>query len=117
MPDAQNFRDRFLGHLETDDRELIQKYRGQCLLGRNLTQRIVIFDGVANASKGAFVQTTRGVFGPSNSYELRTEHLAERFEIGRMTGKTLLLGADVRADFLSTERSQPAQSAGRRRYP
>jgi hypothetical protein len=98
-----NFVDRFLGHLEPDDRELIQKYGGQCLLGRNLTQRILILEGVANASKGAFVQTTRGVVGPSNCYELRTEHLAERFEIGRMTGKTLLLGADVRADFLSTK--------------
>jgi len=101
--ECPNFKDRFLGHLEPDDRELIQKYGGQCLLGRNLTQRILILEGVASASKGAFVQTTRGIVGPSNCYELRTEHLAERFEIGRMTGKTLLLGADVRADFLSTK--------------
>ena len=40
--------DRFLGHLEPDDRELIQKYGGQCLLGRNLTQRILILDGVSS---------------------------------------------------------------------
>jgi phage/plasmid-associated DNA primase len=97
------FHGSVLRSLEPDDRELIQKYGGQCLLGRNLTQRILILDGVANASKGAFGQTTRGVIGPSNCYELRTEHLAERLEIGRMTGKTLLLGADVRADFLSTK--------------
>jgi len=43
----------------------------------------------------------RAIIGPSNAYELRTNHLEERFEIGRMVGKTLLLGADVRANFMA----------------
>jgi hypothetical protein len=44
---------------------------------------------------------TCAVVGSSNAYELRTDHLNERFEIGRMVGKTLLLGADVRANFMA----------------
>jgi hypothetical protein len=99
---CHQFEDSLLSHLAPDDRELLQKYAGQCLLGRNLTQRILILDGVAGASKGAFVLVVRGVVGPSNTYELRTQLLDGRFEIGRMAGKTLLLGGDVKANFLST---------------
>jgi phage/plasmid-associated DNA primase len=80
---------------------LLQKYAGQCLLGRNLTQRILVLDGEGGASKGAFVRIVLAIVGSSNAYELRTNHLAERFEIGRMVGKTLLLGADVRANFMA----------------
>jgi P4 family phage/plasmid primase-like protien len=102
-PDATcpKFRSALLEHLEEGDRELLQKYGGQCLLGRNLTQTILILDGVGGASKGAFVQTTRGIVGSTNAYELRPLHLEDRFEIGRMRGKTLLLGADVKSGFLS----------------
>ena len=96
-----NFEKYILGHIEEDDRLLLQKYGGQALLGRNLTQRIVVLDGEGGASKGAFVLIVRGIVGPSNAYELRTNHLGERFEIGRMVGKTLLLGADVRANFMA----------------
>jgi P4 family phage/plasmid primase-like protien len=96
-----NFENSILGHVEQDDRLLLQKYAGQCLLGRNLTQRILILDGEGGASKGAFVLIVRAIIGPSNAYELRTNHLEERFEIGRMVGKTLLLGADVRANFMA----------------
>jgi putative DNA primase/helicase len=96
-----NFEKFILGHIEEDDRLLLQKYAGQCLLGRNLTQRFVVFDGEGAASKGAFVLVVRGIVGPSNAYELRTNHLGDHFEIGRMVGKTLLLGADVRANFMA----------------
>jgi Predicted ATPase len=96
-----NFEKFIRGHIEEDDRLLLQKYAGQCLLGRNLTQRFVVFDGEGAASKGAFVLIVRGVVGPANAYELRTNHLGERFEIGRTVGKTLLLGADVRANFMA----------------
>jgi putative DNA primase/helicase len=42
-----------------------------------------------------------GIIGQKNVYELRTRMLQERFEIGRMLGRTLLVGSDVRGDFLS----------------
>jgi phage/plasmid-associated DNA primase len=60
-------------------------------------------DGVGGASKGAFVGTINGVVGPQNVYELRTKLLAERFEIGRMRARTLLIGSDVKGDFMSSE--------------
>ncbi len=101
--ECPSFKEKILGHMEEDDRALLQQYCGQCLLGRNLTQRILLLDGVGQASKGAVVLITAGIIGEKNTYELRTEHLGGRFEIGRMIGKTLLLGSDVKADFLSRE--------------
>jgi putative DNA primase/helicase len=97
-----NFEASILGHLELDDRLLLQKYAGQCLLGRNVTQRLLLLDGTGGASKGAFILCVQGVVGALNTYELRTEHLDDRFEIGRMLGKTLLLGSDVKSHFLSS---------------
>jgi hypothetical protein len=95
-----DFKEKILGHLELDDRLLLQKIAGQCLLGRNLTQRLLILDGVGKASKSAFIRIIAGTVGPKNVYELRTKHLADRFEIGRMIGKTLLTGSDVPGHFL-----------------
>jgi phage/plasmid-associated DNA primase len=95
------FEKAILGHIPEEDRLLIQKYAGQCLLGRNLTQRFLILDGVGGASKGALVLILTEIVGPANIYELRTKLLADRFEIGRMLGRTLLVGSDVRGDFLS----------------
>jgi phage/plasmid-associated DNA primase len=97
------FEAKILGHLPIDDRILLQKYAGQCLLGRNLTQRFAILDGIAGASKGAFVLILNGIVGPKSAYELRTNLLTERFEIGRMIGRTLLIGADVKGNFLSNK--------------
>lgn len=95
------FKTLMLDHITPDDRELLQKYAGQCLLGRNIMQRFLILDGVGGASKGSFVLTIDGIIGQKNVYELRTRMLQERFEIGRMLGRTLLIGSDVRGDFLS----------------
>ena len=97
------FEAKLLGHLPNDDRILLQKYSGQCLLGRNRTQRFLILDGMAGASKGALVLTLNGIVGPKNVYELRTNLLTERFEIGRMVGRTLLIGSDVKGNFLSSK--------------
>jgi putative DNA primase/helicase len=98
--DCPKFREHMLGHLGEDDRLLLQKYAGQCLLGRNLTQRFVLLDGIGGASKGSFVLTINGIIGQKNVYELRTEQLAQRFEIGRMIRRTLLVGSDVKGNFL-----------------
>jgi P4 family phage/plasmid primase-like protien len=95
------FKKLMLDHIKPDDRELLQKFAGQCLLGRNIMQRFLILDGVGGASKGSFVLTIDGIIGQKNVYELRTRMLQERFEIGRMLGRTLLVGSDVRGDFLS----------------
>lgn len=95
------FCEKILGHLNKDDQTLIQKYSGQCLLGRNLTQRFIILDGIGGASKSALVGVLNGIVGSQNVYGLRTSLLNERFEIGRMIGRTLLIGPDVKGNFLS----------------
>jgi putative DNA primase/helicase len=61
-PRAQcpEFKMKLLSHLPGDDQLLLQKYSGQCLLGRNLTQRLVILDGIGGSSKTAFVLTIGG---------------------------------------------------------
>ena len=95
------FEKKLLSHVSDDDKIILQKYSGQCLLGRNLIQRFLILDGVGGSSKSAFVLVLNGIIGPQNSYELRTRHLGDRFEIGRMIGRTLLIGPDVKGNFLS----------------
>ena len=89
--------------LDDDDIELLQYYAGQCLLGRNLTQTILLLHGPGGAGKGSISNILQQVIGERNCYELRTSHLDERFEIFRYIGKTMLYGADVEPDFLRTD--------------
>lgn len=105
-PDAQcpMFMEQLLRPaLDDDDITLLQYYVGQCLLGRNLMQLILLLHGPGGASKGTISNIVQRIIGEPNCYELRTEHLDERFEIFRYIGRTLLYGADVEPDFLRTD--------------
>ncbi len=100
--------DRFLDELvlpavQPDDVELLQKFTGQMLLGDNRSQRILILDGEGGRGKTQFANVMQGLVGLSNVTQLRTKHLGERFELFRFVKKTLLVGVDVEADFLSTK--------------
>jgi P4 family phage/plasmid primase-like protien len=102
-PDAEC--PRFLNELiypavEPDDADLIQRWAGLALFGYNLPQRLLILDGTANGGKGTLVRIIQSLVGLTNSYQLRTECLLERFETFRFRGKTLLIGPDVAGDFL-----------------
>jgi len=97
---------RFLNELlypatSPDDAILIQKYMGLCLLGNNLAQRTLILDGAAGRGKSTISLIIQGLVGLNNVTELRTSHLAERFELYRYLKKTFLVGVDVPGDFLS----------------
>lgn len=99
---------RFLGELlggavSLDDIVLMQKYAGQILLGVNLAQKLLILTGTAGGGKSTFVNAIAEIIGRINIAQLRTEHLAERFEIFGFLDKTLLLGVDVPGDFLMIE--------------
>ncbi len=87
--------------LKECDIPLIQKYYGQCLLGHNITQRILIQDGMAGGGKSTNTAIMQKIVGLENVTQLRTKHLDERFELYRFLGKTLLVGVDVPGNFLS----------------
>jgi putative DNA primase/helicase len=89
--------------LTPEDIEIIQLYAGMALMGRNLAQRILMLTGTAGGGKSTLCTVIEGLIGVLNCTEARTKHLAERFELARFVGKTLLTGKDVRGDFLMTE--------------
>jgi phage/plasmid-associated DNA primase len=100
--------ERFLNELvlpavHPEDVELLQKFAGMMLLGHNRAQRLLILDGEAGRGKTQFANVMQGIVGLANVTQLRTKHLAERFELFRYLKKTLLVGVDVEADFLSTK--------------
>jgi P4 family phage/plasmid primase-like protien len=103
VPDAEC--PRFLNELlhpavGPDDADLLQRWAGLALFGYNLPQRFLILDGMPNGGKSTFVRVIQALVGAVNCYQLRTECLHERFETFRYRGKTLLIGPDVRGDFL-----------------
>ena len=96
---------RFLNELiypavAAEDADLLQRWAGLALFGYNLPQRMLILDGTANGGKGTLVRIMQALVGLTNTYQLRTECLLERFETFRFRGKTLLIGPDVSGDFL-----------------
>ena len=100
--------ERFLNELvlpavHPEDVELLQKFAGMYLLGYNRAQRLLILDGEAGRGKTQFANVMQGLVGMANVTQLRTKHLAERFELYRYLKRTLLVGVDVEADFLSTK--------------
>jgi len=87
--------------LDDDELDLLQRWCGLALIGENVAQRILILIGTPGGGKGTVVRVLTGIIGPTNVASLRTQLLAERFEVGRFLGKTLLYGADVPENFLN----------------
>jgi P4 family phage/plasmid primase-like protien len=106
---------RFLNELilpavHEEDVLILQKMMGQALLGKNPTQRFLILDGEGGRGKTQFINTVNLLVGKRNTYQLRTKHLAERFEISRFVGKTMLFGSDVKAGFMQTDGAEVIKS-------
>jgi P4 family phage/plasmid primase-like protien len=105
------FENVLLGNsLDFDDISLLQRWCGLALVGRNISQAMLILSGTAGAGKGTFVRVLKGIIGEANIGSLRTEQLNQRFEIGRLIDRTLLYGADVPANFFSTENASVLKS-------
>jgi P4 family phage/plasmid primase-like protien len=100
---APMFESKLLPLISPDDRVLLLKFLGQFLTGRNSIQRILILQGLPDTSKSTTAQIAKLLIGERNCTELRTKHLANRFEIGRLYGRTLVIGADVSPGFLNEE--------------
>jgi putative DNA primase/helicase len=91
---------KLMAHLEECDRSAIQRAAGQMLVGRNLTQKIFIFEGEPNSGKSTIAEIILEVIGHRAVTELRTDHLKRQFELYDVHSKSLLIGADVAHDFL-----------------
>ena len=95
----------FLDHAlpEQDDQQLLQRWGGMALMQRNLCQVMLLVTGTGGGGKSTLAALVRRLVGPRNCAEFRTSHLTSRFEVGLFAEKTLLVGADVAPDFLSSE--------------
>jgi putative DNA primase/helicase len=100
--ECPRFTGELLKPLTSSDRDIIQKMFGQFIFGKNLIQRFLILDGEADAGKTQFALVIKEVVGQTNCAQMRTKQLEERFELARFLNRTLLLGVDVPANFLST---------------
>lgn len=99
---------RFLNELllpavHPEDAILLQKMAGLALLGENLIQRFLILDGEPGRGKSQYGIVLQHLVGRENVTQLRTRHLEERFELFRYIRRTMLVGVDVDADFLSSK--------------
>lgn len=98
------FLEKLLGPcMEADDMECFQLYFGQCLLGVNISQTFLMLTGTPQSGKSTLVNIVERIVGRSNCTELRLEQMAERFEMHRLLGKTLLTAKDVKSYFLNTK--------------
>ena len=87
--------------LSPDDIDLLQLIGGQCLLGVNHAQRILLMTGWAGGGKSTFARVLEGVVGSSNVAMLRMEFLLDRFELASFEDKFLLYGDDESSACLS----------------
>lgn len=101
--DCPRFKEQLLSPLmEEDDVELLQKYFGQCLLGRNLTQSILLLTGSGGSGKGTVANLLELLVGPLNSMQIRPGCIGSRFETSAFLGKTLLTGKESQTSFFTT---------------
>jgi P4 family phage/plasmid primase-like protien len=100
--DCPRFKSELLGTaMDDDDISLLQRVAGLWLIGRNLTQRLLLVTGTAGGGKSTFLSILERIVGVINVAEIRTNLLLDRFELHSFVGKTLLTGKDVSANFLS----------------
>lgn len=88
--------------LPDEDIDLLQRWAGSVLIGGNRAQRFLIIYGLAGGGKSTLIWVIESVIGPRNIATLRPTLIGEsRFELSRLADKSLLVGKDVRSDFLS----------------
>jgi P4 family phage/plasmid primase-like protien len=82
------------------DVDLLQRWFGAVLLGRNDAQRLLLLHGEGESGKSTFVTIVEHLLGLDHFAELRTAHLGSRFETQFFQGKTFLAAKDVPPDTL-----------------
>ncbi len=98
------FKDRLIkSAMSEDDMNHLQQYVGQCLIGVNRSQTILLMVGTPGGGKSTAVNIVEKLVNRRNCTELRLEHMGSRFETQRLLGKTLLTAKDVPSDYLATK--------------
>jgi P4 family phage/plasmid primase-like protien len=97
---------RFLNDLlkpalpDPDDLDLLQRWLGGVVLGRNDAQRFMLLHGGGQSGKSTVITIVEGIIGGEAVAHLRTSHLNGRFETQFFQRKTLLAAKDVSSDAL-----------------
>ena len=105
------FQDKLLGEaLEPYQIETAQLWCGMALLGKNVSQKILLVLGTAGGGKSTFVKCITGIIGEDNIAELKPKLLEAQFSLYPFLDKTLLIGPDVSPDFLATESASRLKS-------
>ena len=105
------FLNKLLGEaLNEDQIELLQKVCGMVLLGINKAEKVLLIFGTAGGGKSKMLEVISTLIGDNNIRELRTQHLQKPFEIAAYRGKTLLIGSDVKPDFLMRDGASTIKS-------
>lgn len=101
---SHEFIDKLLNNLiAADDRDLIQQYMGQCLIGENITQTLLLITGSAGSGKSTLVRIIETVIGQNNCFQIRPEHITSRFELGFSKNKNLLSGRESTTSFFTAK--------------
>lgn len=90
----------FGSYVSPEDISVLQRYAGQSVLKRNVSQKFLIISGDAGTGKSTIQQVIERVIGPASCEGLRTGMLERRFELSRFDGKSLLYASDECSDAL-----------------
>ena len=80
----------------------LQMYAGQCLLGKNIAQKILQLHGDADAGKTQFMKLFQHILGPGLWTNLIPEKVKRPFEIASYEGVHVLFAPDETGDAMLT---------------
>ncbi|MFA6931920.1 MAG: phage/plasmid primase, P4 family [Lentisphaeria bacterium] len=89
--------------LDEDAQRVMQLYFGQVLLGPNRSQTILLINGEGGSGKSTLLAILREIIGDESIAVMPYGGLGDRFTNQAFVGKRLLIGADVKPDFLMTK--------------
>jgi P4 family phage/plasmid primase-like protien len=107
-PDAKPdfFLKSFLNHiLSFNDMDLLQRFCGQLLLGRNHAQKILILTGESGWGKSTLMKILCTILGWERVGIVREQLFKDDMELGHYAEKHLLYGPDMNSQFLNRKES------------
>ena len=97
--ECPEFKDFLKSAWDKDDISLLQRWSGAILLTGNAAQRVLLLTGRAGTGKSSFMEILERIAGWQNVYELRTQHLGQRFELfSRLLKNRVVSSSDVASE-------------------